>query len=1306
MSNGKTVDVDLRIRAKNLSKATVKDLTGDVDKLTDAQERQAKAAGLAASSMAELLDAQRRAAALAKELGNRRDLSQKYIAEREEIDRLSKKIVELTALRQRAATAAASKKAPGVQLGGLDQQIVGAEKQLRSLATTLGNTRNKLESVGIETADIGESMGAITSALADADKAYDRATTNVLEYAGAVDKANAAQAEAARRTRQETDVRSRQAAALRETVGRKNEAATLKADIQLRAAQARAMEISIEAARRLRNEQDLEASTLARNNAGVREAIGRLNEMSVLKADIIRRSKETIETQNKETATAERAQRALDTQNDRRQRLINLIQSEKGQRLLALEAQRAGISQDDKSAAAKKRLEKATKDAGREQSLFADTGRKSLSVYQRIRGQVLGLAAAYIGVYQAIGVVTDALAAVNRDQSLKIGLNTANSGDVKKAASDYKFLREEADRLGIVFDDIAPKYANMLIAANAVGISAKETRKLFTDVATSVAAGNLSIDDSEGVFRAVVQVMGKARVQAEELRGQLGDRLPGAVAEFAKANGIALTDLDKHLKDGKGSLEEFLKFMGDYAQKFAPSMVAVTDRLQGSINKAKNAYNDWLRNLLNGENQTKLKQAFKAIQDFFQGAEGQEFAAALGKAFGELVDIVIWLAKNIDLVVKALKIFIGVQAIKFALDLAGSINTLALGLASMGKAAAGAAVGVTGTATAMSRLKLAATGIAALLVGITIAINSQSEALAAAEDRARRYANLLDKIGRRQGVMKAATADEAYANVNQISEAIAESEARLEGLQKVAAKAVTPMGRLALVSQQLRETFTGGQLKDLQLIGKGAISNISQIVIDEQKKLANLRQSLIEESEGGFELAVGEAIALDKNPDKPYTPPTSKKEKEDKKPKGPDPADVARSREAALAAAAEKEIDIQRDLEALKIDNAVRTDAQIEKNYDATIAKISLKVKERQLELEAIQRQADNAGNGQDPVFQAKLATARALTSEYEKQAVLRAEEDKTIAKVELREKAINDLIAERDAKIQLQNTLRETGQQTALTTQTNVNALQDQYNEKIRTMISEFMVFLNTLDPSGELAKRLGVDKIVLQMQQLNAETKKLTGTQKFFVKWGEDIAQAGGNMLKAFSDAYAETGKLSDGFKAAAASFRQFIADFLMQIAQAIIQAIILQAIMNAINGTTGGYGSAVSSALTAAGHTGGIVGSANNVGANSRRMVSPTVFAGAQRFHEGGLPGLKKDEVATILKKGEEVVTEDNPRHIGNAGAGGGPAIQVTAVNVWDSEEAAGEIMKANATGVALMNWVTRNPSAIKQRLGLPG
>lgn len=62
----------------------------------------------------------------------------------------------------------------------------------------------------------------------------------------------------------------------------------------------------------------------------------------------------------------------------------------------------------------------------------------------------------------------------------------------------------------------------------------------------------------------------------------------------------------------------------------------------------------------------------------------------------------------------------------------------------------------------------------------------------------------------------------------------------------------------------------------------------------------------------------------------------------------------------------------------------------------------------------------------------------------------------------------------------------------------------------------------------------------------------------------------------------------------------------------------------------------------------HDGGIVG-----GPAPARMVPADLFKGAPRFHSGGLIG---DEVAIIGKPGEEVLTEDNPRHIRNFQGGG--------------------------------------------------
>ena len=65
----------------------------------------------------------------------------------------------------------------------------------------------------------------------------------------------------------------------------------------------------------------------------------------------------------------------------------------------------------------------------------------------------------------------------------------------------------------------------------------------------------------------------------------------------------------------------------------------------------------------------------------------------------------------------------------------------------------------------------------------------------------------------------------------------------------------------------------------------------------------------------------------------------------------------------------------------------------------------------------------------------------------------------------------------------------------------------------------------------------------------------------------------------------------------------------------------------------------------------HTGGFAGT------GPMRAVNPMLFAGAQRYHNGGFPGLAPDEVPAILQRGELVLTADQVAGAAGGGAGGG-------------------------------------------------
>lgn len=121
----------------------------------------------------------------------------------------------------------------------------------------------------------------------------------------------------------------------------------------------------------------------------------------------------------------------------------------------------------------------------------------------------------------------------------------------------------------------------------------------------------------------------------------------------------------------------------------------------------------------------------------------------------------------------------------------------------------------------------------------------------------------------------------------------------------------------------------------------------------------------------------------------------------------------------------------------------------------------------------------------------------------------------------------------------------------------------------------------------------------------------------------------------------------------------------------------------------GGTGSAGSLVSlfsSIFGAFLHEGGIAGAGGVL-----RRVPALAFAGAPRLHEGGMLGLRSNEVPAILERGEEVLTRDDPRHQRN---GGGVTVHmnVTSPDVSSFRQSKGQI--ATELSIALNRATRRN------------
>lgn len=172
-----------------------------------------------------------------------------------------------------------------------------------------------------------------------------------------------------------------------------------------------------------------------------------------------------------------------------------------------------------------------------------------------------------------------------------------------------------------------------------------------------------------------------------------------------------------------------------------------------------------------------------------------------------------------------------------------------------------------------------------------------------------------------------------------------------------------------------------------------------------------------------------------------------------------------------------------------------------------------------------------------------------------------------------------------------------------------------------------------------------------------------------------------------------------IATGTKNAKDAFRDFARSVINDMAKIASQQLAAQIFGSFGGGQGGGIGGAILGAFGLLKHSGGLVGE----GSTGRRIPA-LAFAGAPRYHGGGIAGLAPDEVPAILRKREEVLTEDDPRHRYNLGDGQpAQSRSLKVVLVSDDREALNQLRSSEGDEV-LVERLSRNRSAVLGALGL--
>ena len=98
-----------------------------------------------------------------------------------------------------------------------------------------------------------------------------------------------------------------------------------------------------------------------------------------------------------------------------------------------------------------------------------------------------------------------------------------------------EFLRQIAQDYGADLLVVTNRFIKFRAATQQAGLTAKETQAIFGTMTKAAGVLGLKTDELRGIYLALEQMISKGKITTEELRRQLGERLPGAMDIMAKS---------------------------------------------------------------------------------------------------------------------------------------------------------------------------------------------------------------------------------------------------------------------------------------------------------------------------------------------------------------------------------------------------------------------------------------------------------------------------------------------------------------------------------------------------------------------------------------------------------------------------------------------------------------------------------------------------------------------------------------------------------------------------------------------------
>ena len=204
------------------------------------------------------------------------------------------------------------------------------------------------------------------------------------------------------------------------------------------------------------------------------------------------------------------------------------------------------------------------------------------------------------GVFLAVDIAKSIFNTTKELQSLDMALRNV-SGTQLIYQENMNFLSKVSEDFGIEIKGLQEQFTQFYVAAKDK-LSAEQIRDIFKSISKAGAAMGLSVEAQNSAFLALQQMMSKGTVQAEELKKQLGNALPGAFNIMATALGVTEKKMMEMMKAGNILSEVALpKFAKALEKAYGIQNVERIDTIIAAQERLSNSWTNLIRGITEGD---------------------------------------------------------------------------------------------------------------------------------------------------------------------------------------------------------------------------------------------------------------------------------------------------------------------------------------------------------------------------------------------------------------------------------------------------------------------------------------------------------------------------------------------------------------------------------------------------------------------------------------------------------------------------------------------------------------------------------